>query len=190
MEIEEKPQVHVHRMDIAAAAISMQSLRSVLTEDEIRRAAGMRLRSSRDAFVAARGQLRMLLGARLGCDPADAGISASDPGKPRLADPPGPEIRFNFSHSGNIGLVAIAESGPVGIAVARIDAPNDVNGLLGTGLSDTERERFGSKATRIPSPAGRPPRDAICLRDIPRISGYSSALAATVPSFHIHGREI
>ncbi len=66
-----------------------------------------RYRSAADArrFVAARGWLRQVLAADLGCAPAAVPL-VDGPGKPFVAGGAGP--RFNLSHAGDLVVIAVA----------------------------------------------------------------------------------
>jgi 4'-phosphopantetheinyl transferase len=87
-----------------------------LAADERARAA--RYRSADDArrFCAARGWLRRVLAAEVGCQPGAVAL-ADGPGKPRLAGPGGP--CFNLSHAGDVAVVAVADR-EVGVDVEPI----------------------------------------------------------------------
>lgn len=63
-------------------------------------------------FVAARSQLRALLGRHLGRDPRSLVFALNEFGKPRLADHPG--VHFSLSHSQDRALLAVSEGAEVG----------------------------------------------------------------------------
>src|ERR1700691_4039903 len=65
--------------------------------------------------VAARGALRLLLGAYLGIPAREVLLAAEPGGKPILAGPPErSRIEFNLSHSGDWVLLAFGRGGRVG----------------------------------------------------------------------------
>ncbi|MGH9152825.1 MAG: 4'-phosphopantetheinyl transferase family protein, partial [Acidimicrobiales bacterium] len=90
-------------LDLPAA--DLDRLAAALGAGERRRAA--RYRSPADArrFTAARGWLRLVLGAVLGVEPAAVPVSEGA-GKPHL--PAGGPPRFNVSHSGELVVAAVA----------------------------------------------------------------------------------
>ena len=79
----------------------------------------------RDRWVAGRGLLRRLLGDATGVDPAALRFSYGVHGKPAL-DPqsapalPGGALSFNVSHSGGLGLYALARGLEVGVDVEQL----------------------------------------------------------------------
>ena len=106
--------------------------------DAAERAHAARLlrRADRARFLQTRAALRCLLGRRLGCPP-DAVRFATDPGgKPRLAG--GARPAFNVSHAGAWALLALAETGEVGIDIERCDPARDLAGLHAAILAPNE----------------------------------------------------
>ena len=63
-------------------------------------------------FVAARAQLRALLGDHLGRDPRSLVFLLNEFGKPRLADHPG--VHFSLSHSQDRALLAVSDGPEIG----------------------------------------------------------------------------
>ena len=131
-------EVHVWSvaLDAQPAAVG-----AVLSEDELLRAARFKVEDGRRNFVAARGALRTLLGQYLQEDPAALRFSAAKNGKPRLAHPQ--KLQFNVSHSGAVGLIAIASAGEVGVDVEQIKPRHDLTGLAKRVFTTREREAIG-----------------------------------------------
>jgi 4'-phosphopantetheinyl transferase len=79
-----------------------------------------RYHNPRDArrYVVARGCLRRLLGEYLSIPPAQVTLSATEFGKPYLADPAS-GIRFNVAHSDDLALFAFARGREIGVDVER-----------------------------------------------------------------------
>src|SRR3979409_2142049 len=75
--------------------------------------------------AAAGGALRDVLAAYLETSPEAIRIVDGAHGKPELA---GGELHFNLSHSGDVGLVAVAAEREVGGDVQRTDSRSDVVG--------------------------------------------------------------
>lgn len=111
--------VHVWVADLDAGDLGAAGdYARLLSPEESERAS--RFARARDAsrWRRSRGLLRLLLGRYLGADPAGLRFEAGEHGKPRLAGGDG-ELRFSMSHSGAIGLYAVALGVEVGIDVER-----------------------------------------------------------------------
>jgi 4'-phosphopantetheinyl transferase len=88
---------------------------TVLSADEKARAARFHFDRDRKRFVRGRGFLRHVLGHRVG-EAADQVVLATGPrGKPSLIAAAAPW--FNLSHSGSLMVLALCETGPVGIDI-------------------------------------------------------------------------
>ncbi len=97
-----------------------------------------------DVRRACRALLHELLGRYTGV-PADRVELTRGPfGKPEL---PGGAILFNVSHSGCVGLVALAASGRVGVDVEMIRSDVDVDRLARSFFTEPERESIHDLAT-------------------------------------------
>jgi 4'-phosphopantetheinyl transferase len=115
-------------------------LLDLLDPGERRRAADFGHAGSRALFVAARALARLVLGAHLGLAPGSLRFDltcrcGSPHGKPQLiaADPP----RFSLSHSGDVAVLALTASTPVGVDVERVQARREA--ALAGALSAVER---------------------------------------------------
>ena len=97
-------------MDVERSAL--KPLWSTLTPDEQSRANRFRFSTDRTRFIAARAQLRDILGYYAGEEPGDLKFSYGPQGKPFLSDS---DLRFNLSHSGGLGLIAISARYEVGV---------------------------------------------------------------------------
>ncbi|MEO1002313.1 MAG: 4'-phosphopantetheinyl transferase superfamily protein [Cyanobacteria bacterium J06638_7] len=84
-----------------------------LSPAEQQRHVAYRLAADRDRFLLGRGLVRALLGRWLHIAAADVAIEFGPHGKPRC--PGGPE--FNVSHSGDLILLALHPTRPVGVDV-------------------------------------------------------------------------
>jgi 4'-phosphopantetheinyl transferase len=99
-------EVHVFPLDVDVCRLA-----GLLAPDEQGRASRFRFDRDRNRYIACRGTLRALLGAR-------APFAYGPYGKPRLE---GSEIRFNVSHSHGVGMIAIARGREVGCDIERIE---------------------------------------------------------------------
>lgn len=108
---------HVWRFPLRADA----AFWAWLTPDERERADRYKIARPREQFLAARGNLRQLLARYLGAAPAAVELVPEPDGKPVLR---GGELHFNVSHSGDLGLIAVARR-RVGVDVEELrDMPN------------------------------------------------------------------
>lgn len=92
------------------------ALASVLTPDELRRAARFLVETPRRQFVFCRALVRHLAGACLAVAPETLDIGALPLGKPFVRQPASPRaLDFNISHSGGLAAVALARGRQVGV---------------------------------------------------------------------------
>lgn len=110
-------EVHVWRIDLSAQ--EERRMHALLSPEEQARAARFRVANARRQFVVTRATLRLLLAGYLGAQPARLTLSVNAYGKPMLP-PDTTGVRFNVSHTGNCGLIAVAQGRSVGIDVERI----------------------------------------------------------------------
>ncbi|MFC5951174.1 4'-phosphopantetheinyl transferase family protein [Pseudonocardia lutea] len=123
---------------------SAPHLVALLDEHEHTRLAAFRRPADRARYLAAHALTRLLLGARLGADPAaitlDRTCRCGKPhGKPRLAAGTAPA--FSLTHSGDRVGVALSDDGPVGLDVEEIRDLSDLARLAEHALSPAERTR-------------------------------------------------
>ncbi len=113
--------VHVWRFSLADPGTEplLRRAHAVLSEDELARAGRLRVESARAEFMAARGLLRLRLGALLGQAPEGLRFEVGPQGKPRLAD--GRGVEFNVTHARGCLVLAVSRAGPVGVDVEPLD---------------------------------------------------------------------
>ena len=85
----------------------LQALRSAFSAREEERFQSFATDALRSIWGAARGTLREVLGRALGCAPAEVQFRYAPHGKPYLPDS---ALRFNISHSGALGLIALSRA--------------------------------------------------------------------------------
>ena len=115
---------HVVRVKLDLAHEQWSPLVELLSDEERVRAARFRFDDPRRQFVICRATLRQLLGTLCGVAPQAVSFQYGSRGKPELVtqevNSSIPQIEFNDSHSGTIGLIAIAVGAPIGIDVEEI----------------------------------------------------------------------
>ncbi len=119
-------ETHVWAVDVEVDAPRLEALEQLLSGDEIARANRFHFERDRARFVAARGQLRTILGRYANLAPASLRFAYSAFGKPSLSPSMGVErLRFNASGSDAIALVAARLDADVGIDIERIRSMPD-----------------------------------------------------------------
>jgi len=116
---------HVVRVRLDLLKEQWSPMLDLLSDEERARAARFRFDDPRRQFVICRVTLRRLLGTICGVAPQSVPFRYGGRGKPELLFPASnssvPQMEFNVSHSGTIGLIAIAVGAPIGIDVEEYD---------------------------------------------------------------------
>jgi 4'-phosphopantetheinyl transferase len=108
--------VHVWSVRLRQPAVQLSMASQTLSADELARAQRFRFERDRDAFIAARGALRAIVGRYLDLDPASLEFSYGPHGKPALTGATADlGLNFNLSHSHTDALVALTHGRPVGV---------------------------------------------------------------------------
>lgn len=111
------------RVDLEPSDTVVQRFRKTLDPVELQRASRFYFEEHRRAFIVGRGFLRDVLGRYLKSNPEALEFSYGAYGKPALdgehRDTP---LRFNMSHSHNLGLLAITEDNHLGVDVEHMRA--------------------------------------------------------------------
>jgi 4'-phosphopantetheinyl transferase len=109
-------EIHLWRSRLDLPATQLERLYSSLCEDERIRAQRFHFERDRNAFIAARGKLRAILGCYLDWEPAAIAFSYSSKGKPALIqETDSPSLEFNLSHSHSLALYSITRDRRIGI---------------------------------------------------------------------------
>jgi 4'-phosphopantetheinyl transferase len=115
--------VHIWRASLEQPQHTVETLRQLLSPDELTRADRFHFEKDRRHFTVARGLLRKLLGRYLGMTPAAVGFTYAEHGKPMvtvdLADD-SRELKFNLAHSGGLALYAFTRAGEIGVDLEHI----------------------------------------------------------------------
>lgn len=107
--------VHVWCVSLSSSPEALSRFEQVLSSDERERASRYRFAVHRYRFAAARAALRYLLAAYTGTGPAQIQFREGLHGKPALADVS--SVKFNASHSGDLGLYAVAYGRELGVDI-------------------------------------------------------------------------
>jgi 4'-phosphopantetheinyl transferase len=117
-------QIHVWRFPTRASLNVVAAFEEVLVPHERERAARFRFDHLYASFVIAYGALRHLLGHYLRCNPAELSFEHSVNGKPALTSPS--SLRFNMTHSGDLGVIALTLRREIGVDIEQIRPLPDV----------------------------------------------------------------
>ena len=119
--------IDVWRLRLDLPGVALARLFETLASDERARAFRFRNEGDRARFVAARGQLRAVLGETLGRAPESLVFARDAAGKPRLEHPRCAgtrSLRLSLSHSGDAMAVAVGYGVGVRLDLRRRRAPS------------------------------------------------------------------
>lgn len=131
--------VHIWHATLEQPGEAVHALRTILAEDELKRAERFHFDLHRGHFVAGRGILRHLLSLYTGIEPGQLQLEYTRNGKPFL---PGMEdesgIRFNLSHSGGIAVYAFTRGREVGVDIEHQQPIDDMDRIAERNFSAKE----------------------------------------------------
>jgi 4'-phosphopantetheinyl transferase len=133
-------QIHLWQSSVAVSPATLQALEELLSSAERESAGRFRLPRDHDSYAVSRGLLRRLLAAYSGVHAARIQFQYGDQGKPAIAKPGNPSLRFNVSHSGDAVLLGFALDREIGVDIERMREDVDFAGLSRSSFSQTERE--------------------------------------------------
>ena len=107
-------EIHIYTTVTELDEDTIISYENILSADEIIKADRYKFRYLRDNYISCRGFLRNVLSGYTGKDPSDIIFSYSEFGKPYLNQS---NIKFNVSHSGKLGLIAVDLNDELGIDI-------------------------------------------------------------------------
>ena len=129
-------QLYQTRLDISL--IECDRLWQFLSEDERSRANQFKRERLKTNFVAARGNLRIILAQWLNCEPREIYFQYGDLGKPYLQDSQG--IYFNLAHSQDLAIYAVSRDREVGIDLEFMNPNCDFEGIAQRYFSPSEQQ--------------------------------------------------
>jgi 4'-phosphopantetheinyl transferase len=120
--------IHVLRLRVDAPPIPIETLAGIASDAERDRAAAFRQVADAHRHLLGRGILRVALARLLSVSPTSLRLQQTPAGKPFLEGGP----VFNIAHSGNVVLIAITDTGRLGVDVEAIRPLGDLTGLART----------------------------------------------------------
>src|SRR5262245_46804733 len=114
-----------------------------LSADELAHAGRFAFPALRRRFVVCRTTLRVILGSYLGRRPGELTFAQGPYGKPYLnAARARGRIRFNMSHSNELGLVAVSRQRELGVDLERIRPVDEIENIVARSFAPAERVAF------------------------------------------------
>jgi len=114
-------ELHIWRYSLAAPPERTLVAESLVSPDELARAARFHFPVHRHRYIVGRSQLRRILGSYLKIAPASIAFTYSEFGKPHVPPAQNPAaLAFSVSHSEDLCVVAITHIHPLGVDVERI----------------------------------------------------------------------
>lgn len=130
-------EVVLHRINTIASMRVVERAGSLLSRDEVDRAARFRNDADHRRYVLTRARLREVLGERLGLRPGEVTLVTEEHGKPRLAPSLGSDLQFSCSHAGDLAVIALAST-HVGVDIEPLRPIGDVVELAAEQFAEAE----------------------------------------------------
>jgi 4'-phosphopantetheinyl transferase len=138
-------EVHVWRVELEQPDDQLAKFRSTMGPEELYRASRFHFERHRRAFVVGRGFLRYVLARYLETKPEALRFSYGPYGKPALdGEHSSSRLRFNMSHSHELGLYAITNDNELGVDVEHIRADFASEDIARRFFSRCEVEAFNA----------------------------------------------
>lgn len=137
------PEVHVWTLALDADPGVAAAALATLPADDRRRAERMLAGPVRERWTMARAGMREVLAGYVDVPARELAFVDSGHGKPALA--PGCDgggLRFNLSHAGGVGLLAVTRVGAIGVDVERVCELDDLPAIARRCFAPCERERL------------------------------------------------
>lgn len=137
--------IHVWRFTLDVSLAEEEALAPLLSAREHERAAGIRLEVHQKRYIAGHGRLRQVLARYVERAPEAIEFGRHPRGKPFIvATQNARGVHFNFSHTANTGLVAVASKRPLGVDVEQHRSDTDMELIARRQFSPGEQARLMS----------------------------------------------
>lgn len=123
--------IDLWRVDLAVT----EDDRTLLSEDERKRAERIIIPDKRDQFVAARAALRHTVARYIDREPEAVEFAYAEHGKPAIE---GVDLSFNLSHSATVALIGITRGASLGVDVERAEGDRDLASMAKHFFADAE----------------------------------------------------
>ncbi|MFN3234124.1 MAG: 4'-phosphopantetheinyl transferase family protein [Gammaproteobacteria bacterium] len=129
--------VHVWHIEKKRHLDEVDSLKTLLSSDEIERAQRFKFERDQTGFIIFRGYLRKILAHYEKCYPDQLRFKYNTHGKPIIANP-NVTIEFNISHTKEHALLAVALHAPIGIDIEKMEDKHNYYGIAKRFFSEEE----------------------------------------------------
>ena len=133
-------ELHLWRFNLDCTLQALAISRSLLNEEEQKRADRLLDHQKKNQFIVSRSGLRRILGGYLDSDPQQVFFHHNQSGKPFLAASHCSILNFNLSHSGQWAVLAVTRGIRVGVDIEFIDTSMDYQQLATHYFDIRERE--------------------------------------------------
>ncbi len=175
----------------APGATSLAELSTLLAAEEHARAASFHFAQHRDAFVANRGRLRIVLSHYLDCLPWELQFVQGPHGKPAIVDRQSRGLTFNLSHTEDLAVLAVARQRQVGIDVEQLKPVPDLLELGRLHFSPEEYQQLADLSSTGLSSSDLPSTELITAfytcwtRKEAFLKGLGTGLARNLAEFQV-----
>lgn len=143
--------LQIYQASLNISPIEVERLWQFLSDDERSRADRYKRAYLKRNFVAARGNLRVILAQCLDCEPQEIDFNYSDRGKPYISGITQAPY-FNLSHSGDWAIYAVCSDREVGIDLEAINLNADVDSIAKRYFLESEQQvlqHLGDRAKHL-----------------------------------------
>jgi len=137
-----QPSIRLWRIPLAVSEKYLDECRQFVSSDEKLRADRYRVPDARRRFLVCRRALREILGRDLHVDPTLLTFGSNPWGKPFLERPQEATLRFNVSHSGDWGIVALCSGAAIGVDIEVHQSLTDSSTMFNTLFSEDENQQL------------------------------------------------
>jgi 4'-phosphopantetheinyl transferase len=138
-------EVHVWRFSLQAADEERTALEKLLSASERGRASGIKLDTHRRRYVVGHGRLRRVLARYVDARAEEIEFGMHPRGKPFIAQAQNPmDLQFNFSHTADVAMVAVALGRIVGMDIEEHRSDVDMELIARRQFAPGEQDRFVS----------------------------------------------
>ena len=124
--------------DEISSGSSLAACLEILSVDEINRQERFHFAADRHRFLVSHALVRHVLSRYTGIAPADLEFSSGEFGRPEIANPDVPELRFNLTHTRQLTACIVTLSNDCGIDSELLNPRHKLDGVAKRMFSETE----------------------------------------------------